>query len=368
MDERLYALWLANGLGPAAAQAAGLLARYDSTAQVYDARMSLLRDGLITPAQQKRLAVSSPADYETQLLAHEQADITVLTIDSEKYPALLRDTAAPPVVLYVKGDVSCLNAPFTVGMVGTRRPSAYGMDAAAKLADGLAHAGAVLVSGLADGLDSEAHKAAVRANMPTVAVLGTAIDVCFPARNAQLLSCIVQCGAAVSEFPIGTRGQSSYFLMRNRIIAGLSHALAVVEARKRSGTMSTVHAALEYGRDVYAVPGSIFSPLSEGTNSLLAEGARMLTCAEDLLADFGLSEAENALSAPADGQDALRDAIPLSPVAVRLASLLGCAPKGLPALCEESALASAQVLAALTELELAGISCQLPGRLFARRT
>lgn len=358
MDERLYSLWLAAGLGPASHQAAKLFAAFDSSRAVFDARMSLLRDGFVTPTQQRQLVSAHPQDFADRLLQHEKAGITILCFEDADYPELLRDTDAPPVVLYVRGDAKNLSAELPVAMVGTRRPSAYGVDAAARIATGLAKKGVVLVSGLADGLDSEAHKAAVREFVPTVAVLGTAIDVCFPARNASLLGCIVKCGAVVSEFPIGTKGQGAYFLMRNRIIAGLSKALVVVEARHRSGTMSTVHAALEYGRDVYAVPGSIFSPLSEGTNGLLAEGARVLTKAEDLLTDFGLMEQQE----PEQHQP--KEEFPISQQAESVQLLLCSEPLGLETLCQRANLSSAAVMAALTELELSGKVRQLPGRLF----
>lgn len=364
-DDRLVWLWLANGLGPAAHQLPQLIEYYGSAADIFSHRMELLREKQITPAQQKTLAASKPEDFAARLAQHTTQGITVLTYDDTAYPQLLRDTDAPPAVLYVKGDVACLSPRLPVGMVGTRRPSAYGVDAAAKLADGLAAAGVTLISGLADGLDSEAHKAAVRANVPTVAVLGTAIDVCFPARNAALRDCIEQCGAVVSEFPIGTKGQSAYFLLRNRIIAGLSRALCVIEARSRSGTMSTVRCALDYGRDVFAVPGSIFSPLSEGTNALLAEGARVLSCADDLLRDY-TALLPQPLCAEQPQQQTLQPLFALSPDGKIMQTVLTTTPKGLALLCEETGLSSAAAMAALTELELAGVSLQQPGRLFIK--
>lgn len=391
MDDRLYWLWLANGLSPGAHQLPALLEAFDDAAGVWENRVSLLRRHLVTPAQQKALATTGPEAMEAILRRHEQAGVQVLTYASDAYPPLLRTIDSPPPVLYLVGDAACLSAPLTVGMVGTRRPSAYGVDAAAKLADGLAAGGAVLVSGLADGLDGEAHKAAVRAKVPTVAVLGTAIDQCFPARNAALRRCIEQCGAVVSELAIGTPGQPGYFLARNRIIAGLSRAVCVVEARLRSGTMSTVRFALEYGREVFAVPGSIFSPLSEGTNSLLAEGARVLSRSEDLLADPMLAGAVSGDTFPdrarllhrAQEMDRAGPAAPqlsflspqspavelaeLSAPARQLADCLGAEPKSFEQLCAEAQLSAGSAMAALTELELAGVALPQPGRRYLKK-
>ncbi|MEG1932479.1 MAG: DNA-processing protein DprA, partial [Pygmaiobacter sp.] len=290
-DTRLAWLWLAAGLGPAAPQLPALLERYGTADEIFDSRIELLREGLVTPAQQRALCTAKPADFAPRCAQHDAKNIMVLCCDDPRYPALLRAIDAPPAVLYVTGDVQLLSADLPVGMVGTRRPSAYGVEAAKQIADGLAAAGVTLVSGMADGLDSEAHNAAVRAGAPTIAVLGTAIDVTYPARNATLRRLIEECGVCISEFPIGTTGQGAYFLLRNRIIAGLAKGLCVVEARRRSGTMSTVRYALDYGRDVFAVPGSIFSPLSEGTNGLIADGARPVASAADILAEYLAPEA-----------------------------------------------------------------------------
>ncbi|MCI6640307.1 MAG: DNA-processing protein DprA [Pygmaiobacter massiliensis] len=371
MDERLYWLWLAHGLGPAARQLPQLLEQYGSAKQIFAHRMEICRRRLVTQAQQRVLATSRPEQFFESLARHEDAGVQILVYSEEAYPPLLRQIDSPPPVLYLVGDAACLSSLLMIGMVGTRRPSAYGMDAARTLADGFAKAGAVLVSGLAEGLDSEAHRAAVRAQVPTVAVLGTAIDQCFPAKNAPLREQIEQCGAVISEFPIGTPGKPAYFLARNRMIAGLSKVLCVVEARMRSGTMSTVQFALDYGRDVYAVPGSIFSPLSEGTNRLLAEGARVLTKPQDLLEDWaqelmpqyhGIEKQAPQEEIPVQQKLSL---CTLSRKAVCLEKcLLASRAKGMEELCRETGLSAGEVMAALTELELEGLCVAQPGRLF----
>ena len=178
---------------------------------------------------------------------------------------------APP-VLFCQGSIDLLQTGPAVAMVGSRRPSAYGRQAAREIAQGLARAGAVVVSGMADGLDSEAHRAALDAGGFTVAVMGTGHDQCYPPANASLREDICRKGLVISEIPPGSGVRRSYFALRNRIIAALSDCVCVVEARRSSGTMATARYAQNYGRPLFSVPGSIFSPLSEGTNELLAKG------------------------------------------------------------------------------------------------
>lgn len=365
MDERLPWLWLASGLGFAPRALQPLLSAYGDAAGVYAHRAQLLREGLVTPGQQRALASSRAEEFQERLGLHLRAGYRVLCYGDEEYPARLREIDDPPAVLYLQGEARFLSESLLVGMVGTRRPSAYGMEAARFLGKGLAEAGALLVSGLADGLDSEAHKAAVAAGTPTVAVLGTAVDRTYPARNATLRELIAKNGAVVSEYPIGTAGQGHYFLLRNRIIAGLSRGLVVTEARRRSGTMSTVRYALDGGRDVFAVPGSIFSPLSEGTNWLLQQGAKPVLSARDVLEEYGLGGDAAAAERALEEHGAEAEA-GLSPAAAALSAALSARPQGLAELCAASGLAPAAAMAALTELELAGLSRQLAGRQFVR--
>ncbi len=363
MDRRLYWLWLAAGLGFAPQRLHGLMETYQEVEEIFCHRMELLRRRLVSPAQQRALAGSQPQEFAGRLQEHLDAGYQVLGYDDPDYPPPLREISDPPAVLYVQGDLGLIRDKLAIGMIGTRRPSAYGIEAAQFLGRQLAGAGVALISGLADGLDSEAHKAAVAAGTPTVAVLGTAIDRTYPARNETLRGLIAKNGAVISEYPIGTAGKGSYFVLRNRIIAGLSRGVLVVEARMRSGTMSTVRYALESGRDIFAVPGSIFSPLSEGANHLLQEGARPVLRAEDLLEEYGMApqgEAEQEPQCPAQAEQEL----PLSDAAKQMRAALTVHPQEFGALCAATGLAAGAAMAALTELELAGLSDQLAGRRF----
>ena len=363
MDDRLYWLWLAGGLGFAARQLRPLLESYTDAAGVFAHRGELLVKRLVTPAQFRALKNSRPQDFERVLEQHLAAGYQVLALDDPDYPELLREIDDPPAVLYVEGNLSVFQHALPISMIGTRRPSAYGIEAARMIAGQLVAAGALLISGLADGLDSEAHKAAVAVGAPTVAVLGTAIDRTYPARNQTLREMILHDGAVISEYPIGTEGQKSFFVLRNRIIAGLCRGLLVVEARQRSGTMSTVQFALENGRDVFAVPGSIFSPVSAGTNRLLQQGAKAVMTADDILCEYGYEMCSEPAQLPGD---APKDEPALSEQAQAVYRLLTARPQGLEALCAASGLPSGVVMAALTELELAGLSRQLAGRQFER--
>lgn len=264
-----------------------------------------------------------------------------------------------PLVLYITGDPACLNGRRYVGMVGTRRPSAYGRQAAFDLSQELAKQGTVIVSGLADGLDSEGHRAAVEAGTPTVAFLGTAIDTTYPAANLKLRQRIEKDGGAVcSEYPPGYQGkQKGTFLARNRLIAGLSEVLCVAEARIRSGTLNTVSHAERLGRPVLAVPGSIYSPQSQGTNELLRTGrAGVLSKASDVLDCMGV-----AVEAAVPQQSAFAPE-ETSPDAQAVYAALGPTPKGVDELAAATGLPASRVLAACTELELYGGAQSQPGR------
>ena len=263
-----------------------------------------------------------------------------------------------PLALYATGDAACLNGRHYAAVVGTRRPTRYGVEACRAIAGALAGAGAVVVSGLADGLDSEAHRAAVEAHGLTAAFLGTAIDKTFPAANAGLRRDIEESGGViVSEYPPGYTGRAAgTFLARNRLIAGLAEAVCVAEARLRSGTLNTVSHAERYGRTVLAVPGSIFSPTCEGTNDLLrARRAAALCKAGDALEAVGLDPAAAAPTAVAE------TAAPLSPDAAAALAALGPVPRTPDEVAAAAGLPIQRALVALAELEFAGAAAVQPG-------
>ena len=251
----------------------------------------------------------------------------------------------------IAGAAFCLNGHRYVGMVGTRRPTKYGLSACRDLSLTMAERGVVIVSGLAEGLDGAGHRAAVEAGQQTVAFLGTAINKTFPAVNVTLRAELEALGGAVlSEYPPDYTGKmTGTFLARNRLIAGLSEALCVAEARTRSGTLNTVSHAEEYGRPVFAVPGSIYSPTSEGTNELLRTGrARALCTADDVL---------DTLHIAPGGTELVQEGVmldELTPNARTVLAELGPKAQTADDLAAATGLAVQAVLAALMELEFAG--------------
>jgi DNA processing protein len=220
------------------------------------------------------------------------SDIATLSIKDTEYPQALREIAHPPKRLYYRGDISVLASPHKVAVVGTRRCSDYGVEATRRIADGLARAGVVVVSGMARGVDTFAHRAALTCDTPTVAVLGSGVDDAslYPKQNLSLAhEILARGGLLLSEFEPGSPSYPSNFPQRNRIVAGLSLGTVVVEAPFKSGAMITARFAIEQNRDVYAVPGSVFSRLSEGTNFLIQQGAKCTASAQDILDDLNIA-------------------------------------------------------------------------------
>ena len=272
----------------------------------------------------------------------------VLARGDPRYPALLAELHDPPQRLYVRGAlVEALRGP-AVAVVGARSCSPYGADVARTLGRELAAAGVVVVSGLARGIDGEAHRGALDAGGPTVAVLGCGIDRDYPRSNAVLAQRVVDGGVVVSEYPPGVEPAPWRFPARNRIIAGLSLATVVVEARERSGALITADFALELGRDVFAVPGEITAALSVGTNDLLRQGAAPLLRVDDVLAALGIERA------PASTPE-------LSPVAADLLALVPDRACTIDELVRASERASGEVAAALVELVVAGAVAEADG-------
>ncbi len=345
--ERDYWLALTRvvGIGPAHFQR--LLAHFGSAERAWHADgPALVAAGLDGRAAQALLALRrevDPAAEEARLAAR---GITALTLDDADYPACLRSIGDAPPVLFVRGRLTLADE-WAIAIVGTRRASSYGRQAAEHLASGLARAGVTVVSGLARGIDACAHRAALAAGGRTLAVLGHGLDTVYPAEHARLAAQVVENGALVSEFPLGTRPDAPNFPRRNRILAGLARATVVVEADVRSGALNTVRHALEQGRDVFAVPGSIFSPVSRGTNALIKEGATPVTDPRDLLEDLHLSLAVE--------KQAVRASLPVDPTEAALLERLSGEPLHVDEVSRATGLPAATVSSTLVLMELKGL-------------
>lgn len=286
--------------------------------------------------------------------------IDYIFFDDPAYPGALRQIFDPPPGLFVRGKLPAATHP-ALAVVGSRRPTPYGLAVAERLAKEAAATGVVVVSGLARGIDSAAHRGALAAGGQTIAVLGCGLDVVYPRENRRLMEEIAASGAVLSEFPPGSPPEAWHFPVRNRIISGLSRATLVVEAAEKSGALITADMALEQGRDVLAVPGGIASPLSRGPNRLIKQGARLVEGVADILEELGVTALFNLPSGVENNPPRLTG--DESAVYRRLSY----EPATVDKLVEESALSAQQVLAALMFLEVKRLVRQLPGGCYVLR-
>ncbi|MBD3422749.1 MAG: DNA-protecting protein DprA [Chitinivibrionales bacterium] len=297
----------------------------------------------------------------------KQADlqrIEILTIDHPAYPVQLKNIFAPPPVLYVKGRLDAFDK-HAVAIVGTRRPSQYGKSAAAFVSRELAAQGIAIVSGLALGIDTEAHQRCLEQGTPTLAVLGCGLDTIYPAVNKRLSERIVDDGLLVSEFPLNTPPEAYNFPRRNRIISGLSAGVVVVEAAAKSGALITSHYAIQQNRDVFAVPGSIFSEKSAGTHMLIKNGATPVRDAADII---------DAIRTITVSPPPAIDATPVQRLGMELLSThektvcaaLSAEPLRLDQLGEKCALSVGEIMSILLNLEIKGYVKQQAGQHFVR--
>lgn len=283
--------------------------------------------------------------------------IETVHLTSPRYPDRLRRIYDPPPLIYVRGDLR--SAEPAVAVVGSRRATATGRVVTERLAAGLAASGVTVVSGLARGIDAVAHRAALDAGGRTIAVLGCGLDVIYPPEHSGLMEAITQQGCIITEFPLGTPPLRHHFPQRNRIIAGLTLGVVVVEGDERSGALSTAGYALDEGREVMAVPGSVLNPLSRAPNGLLRQGATLVESAEDVLAAVGLPLPSR--------QTVQASAItpPEGPPAV-VWQAVRTEPTHIDQVAQEAGLPVAEVAALLMELEIRGLVRQVPGKHFIR--
>lgn len=286
-EEELYArlqIWRATGIGPASLNR---LLNYFGSAVVALAASDtdISQAGLKPDIIQNLRAVPTEASIADLEWLHRAAHRHILVPEDKRYPKLLRDVKAAPPILFVAGNPEFLNEP-QLAMVGSRTPTSYGKDNAHAFAQYLAKHGISVTSGLALGIDTASHQAALEAGGHTIAVIATGLDIMYPAKNRSLAEQIVAHGAIVSEFPIGVKPQAQNFPRRNRIISGLSLGTLVVEAALQSGSLVTAQHALEQGREVFAIPGSIHSPLAHGCHRLIRQGAKLVETAADILEEL----------------------------------------------------------------------------------
>ena len=320
------------------------------------------------------------ADGHAAATAHQQIELLAqtggqfITYTDHVYPENLREIFDPPAVLWIRGDTEVLSLP-SIAVVGTRHPTPYGTGMAEMLSRDLAQRGLIILSGMARGIDTAAHKGALAAKRPTVAVWGTGIDVIYPKENKSLSEQIVAAGGAIiSEYPLGVYPAPQNFPRRNRILSGMSIGVLVVEAAEYSGTRVTARCALEQNRDVYAVPGNVTTKNAWGPNTLIKQGAKLTATWEDVWEELPTQvrlrlESEHGLASKEQGAASLftEEPLPASEAAV-MGILRHDEALQLDEIMEklESELTSAEVFTALFELELAGRVRQLPGKNYVK--
>ncbi|MGV2288511.1 DNA-processing protein DprA [Trinickia sp. YCB016] len=394
MTDTELAAWLrlaaARGLAPAALRA--LLDAFGLPEAVLAMPFRALA-AIVGDVIAQAVLAAPPPGFAQQLADtthwRAQPGNAIVTLSDPAYPPALLTMPDPPPLLYVKGRMDLLHAK-SVAIVGSRNATPQGLEDAARFAQTLSDVGLTVVSGLAQGIDGAAHRGALAGRSSTIAVIGTGADIVYPAKHHALAHQIAVEGAILSEWPLGTPARSAHFPQRNRLIAGLSSGVLIVEAALRSGSLITARLANEMGRDVFAIPGSIHAPLSRGCHRIIKEGAKLVETAEEVLEELGIRVAAESspqaassgtrskrrtTTASADGQSTptrapteTRNTLPpeLDAHAERLLAALGHAPATFDVLAARTEMENATLQSTLLQLELAGRLTALPGGRFAR--
>ncbi len=394
MSTLKYWLWLSSLREIAAKKTMTLIDYFGSPENVFFAAESDY-DSVpgLTGADRKNLCKKSMEQAEKILSDCRRLNVSILTISDAAYPERLKNIYDPPCVLYIKGRLPAIDEEAALGVVGTRRATAYGLQVTDKLCFELAAAGMLIVSGLAEGIDACAHSASARAGAPSIAVLGCGTDVVYPQSSRRLYEHIAATGALISEYPPGTPAVGAHFPVRNRILSGLSVGVLVTEAPAKSGALITAARALEQGRDVFAVPGNIGVETSAGCNALIRDGAQIVTGCLDVLREYmplyphkiALLKQENAAlpqemrtlpaqPAPLAQRCAQPDAGVLPALEEKIKNFtepqraiivtIAGQPLHIDDIISITQLSPQIVSAQLTLLELSGIVSQLPGKYF----
>jgi DNA processing protein len=342
---------LVPGIGPIRFKT--LLAHCGDAERAWHASATELQAaGLDRRSLQNFLKTRAGVSLEKEMEKIARAGVRLLTWDDPAYPPHLCHIYDPPFLLYVKGELLEADE-WAVAMVGTRRASVYGKEVTKQLAGDLARNQVTVVSGLASGIDTEAHRAALEAGGRTIAVLGNGIDIIYPQQNAALSKRVVEAGALISEFPLGTRPEGRNFPRRNRIISGMALGTVVTEAGPKSGALITAGYALEQGRDIFAVPGNILARQSQGTNELIRDGATPVLSVEDILQGLNLSMISQ--------HQEVRAIVPENETESALLTYLSANPAHIDEIVRQSGLPTALVSSTLSMMELKGMVRQVEG-------
>ena len=357
MDENIYMMWLSSlSADVGAGRMNRLLLVFGSAKEIYCASEKvLIEKGGLSGTGLAGLIKSRSSCYIDDLRKKcDELNVEFISRESDDFPSLLKDIPNAPTGLFCLGKLPPEDSP-KVAVIGSRRCSEYGLIASRLVAKPLSEAGAVIVSGMARGIDSMAHRGAIQGGGKTVAVLGTGVDICYPAENRNLRQDIVSYGCLVSEYPPGTTAKKHFFPQRNRIISGMSLGVIVVEASKKSGTLGTVNHATDQGREVFAVPGNISSKLSEGTNALIRDGAHPVSDYTDVLYVLGF------MPRPGEEPKVGTPSVQLAPDERLVYDSLGFEPTSYETLLDITSFSCGRLHFVLTGLEINGHAIKLPG-------
>lgn len=342
-----------------------LFTKFNSVDDIFHASVNSLTHvdniSLILANRIIKIKQNYPAVLDETILEVEKLNNlngSFLTLWDTEYPKILKEIYSPPVLLYYIGNLDLFKTE-CIGVVGTRMPSAYGKMIAEKLVKELINNNITVVSGLARGIDSTAHNVTVANNGKTIAVIGSGLDVIYPPENKKLFNQICQSGLVLSEYPLGTKPDPQNFPKRNRIISGISKGSLVIETKLNGGAMQTAHFALDQGREVFAVPGNIISPQSEGTNYLIQKGeAKLVTNAEDILCELNIKNSPS--------KNTSTEELNLNMFEQKIFDVLSLSPKHIDEISNETTLNISDCLINLLELEFKGLIKQLPGKVFIK--
>ncbi len=361
MDREIayVALNLLPGIGPVKVR--GLLERFGTAPAILEAKSAQLREVLPENLASTVFNWREEIDLDGEIGRIEAAGLKLIDCEHELYPAKLREIHAPPLVFCVKGNLAPEDE-HALAMVGTRRMTHYGRESAKQIAFQLAHAGYTIVSGLAAGIDTAAHEAALAANGRTIAVLGSGFARIYPSENQALAEKIAENGAVISQFPFAINSDPRLFPIRNQTVSGMSYGVIVIEGNVRSGSMITAKAATEQNRLVFAVPGQIDRPTSAGPNALIQDGAKLVTKAEDVVQELPLVM---PIDAPQPKPTEL-NVENLAPDDLAIYQALSDRATSIDDLAAEAKLPPHRVSTSLLRLEMQGFARQLPGMLFEK--
>lgn len=334
-----------------------LLKKFEEYEDIFKVDKTYLKNYLkLDEDELKKIYDSKELDLEVELKKLEKNGVSILFIKDKEYPEELKNIAKPPIFLYYRGDISILKGR-KIAVVGTRRATSYGKIACEKLVRELVENEIITVSGLASGIDTICHRKTLENNGKTIAIIGSGLDIVYPKENEKLWKEIGEKGLLISEYPLGTEPFAYNFPMRNRIIVGVSQGVVVVESKAKGGSLITAELALEEGREVFAVPGEIFSPVSEGCNNLIKNSsAKLITSIEDILDEFGWKKIKKEIESKLN----------LTEYEKKIYNIL-VKEKTLDELIVESSMKASEILTILMDLEIKKLIISIAGGKYRRK-